>query len=267
MKHTAWNPATATRLSISAVYSRSVNTYSCHHFGASLAAATSSSRSRTVLETTMTVPARETARAVALAIRVRELLVGPRRHGDRHREPRAEQLDAEVRRMDAGEHPWADHPPVERATVLRRGPLVPRAAGAEIVDVGRKPFARDGLEVVHREEQRVAHGPNPNRLELRGRRRSAPRSRPRRRGRSRPRTRSSATGTTAGSTRARRPGTARGTRGSRRPDHDRAPVRRVRVGEHLQHGVLAVADDVVVKPQQVPDASGSPRAARRPRRR
>ncbi len=65
VRQTAPNPAAWTRCNRSTVSSRSVNTYSCHHFGAPEAAATSSRSSNAVLETTMTVPARAAARAVA----------------------------------------------------------------------------------------------------------------------------------------------------------------------------------------------------------
>jgi hypothetical protein len=80
---------------MSTVSSRSVKTYSCHQFGASAAAATSSRRSNAVLETTMTVPARE-ARASGgdLAVGMRTLLVCPRRDQDRARDRVAENRGA-----------------------------------------------------------------------------------------------------------------------------------------------------------------------------
>ena len=58
-------PASTTRASMSVVATRSSNTYSCHHFGASDALATSSRESVVVEETTMMVPASAAARAVA----------------------------------------------------------------------------------------------------------------------------------------------------------------------------------------------------------
>jgi hypothetical protein len=57
-----------------------------------------------------------------------------------------------------GQHPRPDHPILERATVLRQRPLVPRAAGVVVEDVGRQDLLRERLVVVDREDLRRAHG-------------------------------------------------------------------------------------------------------------
>jgi hypothetical protein len=128
VRQTASNPTAWTRCSMSTVNSRSVKTYSCHHFGASEAAATSSRRSNAVLETTMTVPARAAPRAVASSPSgcARSWYA----HGATSTGTRSRCRDR-GRRVDGpgpGQHPRADHPVLERAAVLRQGPLVPGAA-------------------------------------------------------------------------------------------------------------------------------------------